>query len=214
MIIPSCKPDMNMEAVLEGNLKCLIARNGERRCLIKSNLGTVRWFEIVVRLSEEQGDGERWRGERGMALASSGFLMNTHSYLSISGCTFQPKIAHIRYTYLKIFVLYSLSGQHMNKSHGIAYQKYSSWVPQWKEVNVCIALSVCMVLYREMVPPFLFNFATILRGRLDWEILTGPTSPTKLHGWVNHLNHMGETAMNIPPMVRALLSTFTQQQIQ
>lgn len=42
MMIPSWFPDINMEAVLEGNLKCLIARKGERRYLIVSSFGTVR----------------------------------------------------------------------------------------------------------------------------------------------------------------------------
>lgn len=33
---------MNIDAVLDGNLKCLTAKNGERRYLIMSNFGTVR----------------------------------------------------------------------------------------------------------------------------------------------------------------------------
>lgn len=85
---------MNMEAVLEGRRKCLIARNGDRRPFL-CGAGTVRRLGLALRLSGEElsggvgtGDGERWR-ERGMALASSGFLINTHSYLSISGRTWE-----------------------------------------------------------------------------------------------------------------------------
>lgn len=85
---------MNMEAVLEGRRKCLMARNGERRPLL-CGVGTVRRFELVLWPSGEEprrdtgeGEGERWR-ERGTALASSGFLMNTHSYRSVSGRTWE-----------------------------------------------------------------------------------------------------------------------------
>lgn len=73
-----------------------MARNGERRPFL-CGVGTVRWFELVPWLSREElrrdageGEGDRCR-ERGMALASSGFLMNTHSYLSISGRTVNTK---------------------------------------------------------------------------------------------------------------------------
>lgn len=93
-MIPSQEPDMNMEAVLEGRRKCLMARNGERRPLL-CGVGTVRRFELVLWPSGEEprrdtgeGEGERWR-ERGTALASSGFLMNTHSYRSVSGRTWE-----------------------------------------------------------------------------------------------------------------------------
>lgn len=85
---------MNMEAVLEGRRKCLMARNGDRRPF-RCDTGTVRRLGLALRLCGEElsgavgmGDGDRWR-ERGMALASSGFLMNTHSYLSISGRTWK-----------------------------------------------------------------------------------------------------------------------------
>lgn len=83
---------MNMEAVLEGRRKCLTARNGDRRPLLCGE-GTARWLGLELRLSREEpsrdsgaGEGERCR-ERGTALASSGFLMSTHSYLSASGRT-------------------------------------------------------------------------------------------------------------------------------
>lgn len=85
---------MNMEAVLEGSRKCLMARNGERRSLL-CGAGTVRRFELLLLLFGEEpsrdagtGEGDRWR-DRGTALASSGFLMNTHSYLSVSGRTWK-----------------------------------------------------------------------------------------------------------------------------
>lgn len=71
-----------------------MARNGERRSLL-CGVGTVRRFELVLLLFGEElsrdegtGEGDRWR-DRGTALASSGFLMNTHSYLSVSGRTWK-----------------------------------------------------------------------------------------------------------------------------
>lgn len=71
-----------------------MARNGDRRPF-RCGVGTARWLELVPRPSGEElsrdtgpGEGDRWR-ERGTALASSGFLMNTHSYLSISGRTWK-----------------------------------------------------------------------------------------------------------------------------
>ena len=73
-----------------------MARNGERRPFL-CGVGTVRWLELVLRPSGEEprrdageGDGDRCR-ERGTALASSGFLMNTHSYLSVSGRTWKGR---------------------------------------------------------------------------------------------------------------------------
>lgn len=81
---------MNMEAVLEGSRKCLVARNGDRRPLPGAE-GTARCWGLELSREEPSGDaaageGERCR-ERGTALASSGFWMSTHSYLSASGRT-------------------------------------------------------------------------------------------------------------------------------
>lgn len=68
MMRQSLPPAMNMDSVLEGRLKCRVARNGERRSE-GSEGKDMEWQrrdeEVVV--SEDKG------------LVSSGCLMTTHS---------------------------------------------------------------------------------------------------------------------------------------
>lgn len=69
MMRQSLPPAMNMDSVLEGKLKCRVARNGERRSA-----------------GSEDEDKDDWERRDGVAVAStdtglvsSGCLMTTHS---------------------------------------------------------------------------------------------------------------------------------------
>lgn len=66
MMRQSLPPAMNRDSVLEGRLKCRVARNGERR---SAGSEDTEWL----------GEGGTVVGSRGAGLVSSGCLMTTHS---------------------------------------------------------------------------------------------------------------------------------------
>lgn len=72
MMRQSLPPAMNMDSVLEGRLKCRVARNGERRSAGSED-------EDVDKDTEWQCRDEVAEVSKEAGLVSSGCLMTTHS---------------------------------------------------------------------------------------------------------------------------------------